>query len=387
MGGMPPTRGAGLDLAAQDVAKAAATLLGRRVRALGFDVTAVDPQLRFHTVTAGLVRVRGVADGDAFSLIVKQTQNGIDADPGALWVSGADPSHRNYWKREWLAYAGGLLADLPGRLRAPRLLLATEPSEDTAWIWLEDVQGRFGPDWESADYASAAHDLGTTQGSFASGNVVLPDQAWLSRGWLDGWLRTTARWWPLVEDDAAWRDACLAPLAGLRPRARAVWAQRDRLRARAASAPRTVVHLDFWPSNVVAGDDGATIAIDWSSVGIGGLAQDLDQLTLDPVWMQVEAEADLDRLEHTVLSSYGSGVRSVGCTATDRELRGWYAAAAALRYTPLLATQADLAADRERVEALELRWQRPIDAIMGDRSRVMARAIDLAEEALHTDGA
>lgn len=49
-----------------------------------------------------------------------------------------------------------------------------------------------------------------------------------------------------------------------------------------------------------------------SDEGIGGLAQDLDQLTLDPVWMQVVPDGDLDVLESAVLPAYADGVRDAG---------------------------------------------------------------------------
>src|SRR5450432_3334995 len=113
-------------LSRADVHRAARTLLGRPVTDLKYTADAVDAELRFHSVTAGVLRVRGQADGEDFSIVVKQTHSAIDADPHALWGSGVDNTHHHYWKREWLAYASGLLADLPGRLRAPRLLLATE---------------------------------------------------------------------------------------------------------------------------------------------------------------------------------------------------------------------------------------------------------------------
>ena len=106
-----------------------------------FDVEPVDPHLRIHSVTGGLFRVR--ADGE--SLILKVVRRGVDADPGALWVSGDEPAHRNYWKREWLAFDTGLLDRLPGRLRAPRKVLTTQPAEDECWIWMADVRGRHGP--------------------------------------------------------------------------------------------------------------------------------------------------------------------------------------------------------------------------------------------------
>ena len=89
-----------------------------------YDVEPIDPELRIHSVTGGLFRVR--ADGE--TLVLKIVRRGVDEDPGGLWVSGADPSHRNYWKREWLAFDSGLLDRLPGRLRAPRSVLTEQRS-------------------------------------------------------------------------------------------------------------------------------------------------------------------------------------------------------------------------------------------------------------------
>ncbi|MGH8970042.1 MAG: hypothetical protein ACRDV1_08865 [Actinomycetes bacterium] len=369
------------DVDDDDVRSAASTLLGRPVTAVTWQAEPVDPQLRFHSVTAGVVRVRGTAEGEDFSVIVKQTRLGVDDDPNALWVSGADPEHRNYWKREWFAYASGLLGRLPGRLRAPRLLLATEPAPDVAWLWLEDVRGRSGTEWADADYAAAARDLGLTQGAFATG-AKLPDEPWLSRDWLESWLHTTERWWSLLTDDGAWEDERVAKLAALRPRARAVLAEHAALLQVAREVPRTVVHLDLWPTNLFAGDDGHTIAIDWSSVGIGGLASDLDQLTLDPVWMQVRPDDDLDALERAVVSAYAEGLRTAGMGVDDAQVRQWYAVAAALRYIPMLAAQAEVAADPARVAGLERRWTRPFAAIAADRARVVGQAVALAEECL-----
>lgn len=370
--------------APDDVRRAAAASLRREVSGLDWSAAAIDPELRIHSVTGGVLRVRGRADGDPFSVVVKTTQHGVDADPQALWVSGSEPGHRNYWKREWLAYTSGLLGALPGRLRAPELLHATEPADGVATLWLEDVAGRPGERWQPQHYARAAHDLGTTQGAYAAGRTPLPDQPWLSRRWLADWVATTERWWPLVDDDAAWADPRLSALAAQRAAARPVWAERLRLLDLVHAAPQAVVHLDLWPTNLIAGAAGRTVALDWSSVGIGAVAQDLDQLTLDPLWMQVLPGADLGLLERAALPAYAGGLRAAGLAVTDRELRRWYAAAAGLRYTSVLATQADLAADPDRVAEVERRWGRPFEAVAADRAAVVGRAVALAQEALGT---
>ena len=123
-------------------------------------------------------------------------------------------------------------------------------------------------------------------------------------------------------------------MAALRPRVRELWNAREQLLTIVESAPQTVVHCDFWPTNLIAADDGTTVALDWSQVGIGSIAQDLDQLTLDPVWMHVLPDASLDALEAHVLPGYLSGLRSSGVDVDEASLRRWYAAAAAVHYAP-----------------------------------------------------
>jgi hypothetical protein len=343
-----------------------------------FVVTPIDPDLRLHSVTGGVYRV----DWDEASLVVKVVRNGHDEDPGALWVSGATADHRNYWKREWLAFDSGLLDSLPGQLRAPATLLTTEPAPDEAWIWMEDVEGRPGATWPLGDYASVAFDIGTTQGAYAAGTEPLPTHEWLSRDWLRGWVEALARHVDVVEADAVWRREPLRSLDFLRDRFRTLWARREELLAIVEGAPQTVVHCDLWPHNLIAADDGTTVAIDWSQVGIGAVGHDLDQLTLDPVWMQVLPDGDIEAVEQQVLPSYLAGLQLSGLDLTHEQLEDWYAAAAAAHYGPLLAMYAAQLADPGRIHALETRHNRSIEAITNDKGRVVDRALALGERVL-----
>lgn len=348
-----------------------------------FTVTPIDSDLRLHSVTGGVFRVDwNSADSGSASLVIKVVRHGHDDDPNALWVSGATPQHRNYWKREWLAFDSGLLDALPGQLRAPQTLLTTQPSDDEAWIWMEDVEGRPGATWPVNDYASVAFDVGTTQGAYAAGAVPLPADEWLSRGWLRGWVEALTRHVALVEDDATWAQEPLRTLDFLRERFGAVWRHRDELLAIVEAAPQTVVHCDLWPPNLIAADDGTTVAVDWSQVGIGAVGQDLDQLTLDSVWMQVLPGADLEAIERQVLPSYLAGLQFSGFDVTLEQLEVWYAAAASVHYAPLLAMYAAQVAEPGRVDALEARHGRPIAEITADKGRVVERALTLAERLL-----
>jgi len=74
-------------------------------------------------VSLGVYRVTGTAeDGGTmipWSLILKVAQS--PANLGLTdWGEGADESHWNYWRREPLLFASGLLEDLPPGLTAPR---------------------------------------------------------------------------------------------------------------------------------------------------------------------------------------------------------------------------------------------------------------------------
>jgi hypothetical protein len=352
--------------------------LGRAVPS--YDVVPLDPDLRIHSVTGGVFRV--VADSDSF--VVKVVRHGRDADPGALWVAGGDIAHRNYWKREWLAFDSGLLASLPPGVRAPRTLLTTQPREDECWIWMEDAAGRTGTALTLDDYSVVADALGRLQGAYAADPAQLPSHEWLSRDWLRGWADTSAGQLAAVGDDSGWDDERLASLAPMRQRALAVWAHREQLLAIVEAAPQTLVHLDFWPHNLFVADDGDVIAVDWSQVGIGAVAQDIDQITLDPIWMQVTPDVAVSDLETRILPSYLAGLHAAGFDVDAESLQRWYAAAAAVKYVPLLELQVTVARDPAKVAAQERRFGRSFAQVTATKSRVVRRAIELGEWALES---
>ena len=341
-----------------------------------YDVEPIDPELRIHSVTGGLFRVR--ADGE--TLVLKIVRRGVDHDPGGLWVSGADPSHRNYWKREWLAFDSGVLDALPGRLRAPRRVLTEQVDDDECWVWMSDVRGRHGPTLTDDDYRAIGRDLGTTQGSFVTAGE-LPDDEWLARHWLRGWVGACERFIDTLRQDSL-PDDRLASLRPLRERVLALWDARERLLDITESAPQTLVHCDFWPANLFVADDGHAVAIDWSQIGIGGLAQDIDQITLDPVWMQVRPDFSLERLEELVLPAYVDGLHEAGAEVTDAQVRWWYAAAAGLHYSWMAGAVVQAAQNRDVVAAQEARFGRPFADLAADRARVVEHAVTLGESAL-----
>lgn len=348
--------------------------------AQSYTVEPLDPHLRIHSVTGGVYRVHA----DGASAVLKIVRHGGGATPDGLWGADADVGARNYWKREWLAFDSGLLDRLPGRLRAPRNLLTTERDDGECWIWMEDVTGRTGAALGNDDLRAVAHALGSTQGAYAAGTAPLPDDPWLSRHWLRGWVDVCRESFvPALTDPGTtgWDDPRIAAMSELRAEAAALWDRHDDLLRIVESAPPTLSHWDFWPANVFV-DGERTTAIDWSQIGIGGLTHDLDQLTLDPVWMQVRPDASLDELETAVLDGYLAGLREAGCEVAPQDVRRWYAAGAASRYAWLAGGQPTLAADPAALTAQERRLGRPFEAIVAAKARVVRRAIDLGEWAL-----
>jgi hypothetical protein len=350
-------------------------------REASYTVEPIDPELRIHSVTGGVYRIR--ADGR--SVVLKVVRHGTGATPDGLWGADAEATGRNYWKREWLAFDRGLLDRLPGRLRAPRTMLTTERGQDECHIWMEDVAGRTGAAIDVEDLRAVARALGTTQGAYAAGAAALPDEPWLSRDWLRGWVEVCrASFVPALVTDDGWDDERVAPMRELRPRAAALWERHGDLLRLIESAPPTLSHWDLWPSNAFVNDASDVVAIDWSQVGIGGVGHDLDQLTLDPIWTHLRPDESIDALETAVLDGYVDGLREAGYDADRRQVSWWYAACAASRYAwlaggpPQVVTEPATVADHER------RLGRPFAAIVATKARVVRRAVELGEWALRS---
>ena len=108
------------------------------------------------------------------------------------WRSGEEQGHWYYWRREPLAYETGLLRSLTGGLRAPNALAVVERPDGSVALWLQDLDGLPGSEWPIHRYGVASRHLGQTQGTYLAGSR-LPDDPWLSRGWLRSYLRQRGR--------------------------------------------------------------------------------------------------------------------------------------------------------------------------------------------------
>lgn len=291
------------------------------------------------------------------------------------------------WQREPLAFASGLLNELPGELAAPRCFGVVERSSDEVWIWLEEINGQLGTQWARERIVLGARHLGQFNGAYLAGER-LPSAPWLMRDMLRRWIAHLApsveqlldglshghpllkRGWPADVGDALHR----------------LWTERMIFAEALDRLAQTFCHHDANGRNLIArrGADGdeQTVGIDWGFAGIGPPGYDIVPLCgeLLPAFRFELAEAQ--DLAEDVFEGYLAGLRDAGWQGHRGVVRFGFSAALALRYGVCggPANLSDLL-DESRHWVPEQRWGHPIEEVM-DRwagcSRFMLR---LAEEA------
>jgi Phosphotransferase enzyme family len=332
------------------------------------------PHAAVASASAGLVRI---SDRSAVVKLLAHAPAGGSPN----WRSGEEESHWYYWRREAEAYRSGLLAGLGGGLRAPRCELVADRDDGSVALWLEDLRGDPASSWSLDRYHRAARHLGEAQGGYIAGRP-LPDEPWLSRGWLRSYLDQPLRRLTVRSDRALWRRPLLAdwfpapPIAALR----AMRADRGRFVTMLDRMPTTLCHLDFHPANLFDGGHGTTAVIDWSFVGIGALGEDAGNLVPDAVLDFHVGPEDLGALYEAVAGGYAAGLRDAGWSGSDATVRLAMSATMAAKYAwigPALAQavveESDLLNGRPINEAVS--WWAPTVGFLLDRARE-ARELD-----------
>ncbi|HEY0069045.1 MAG TPA: hypothetical protein VGE04_03660, partial [Chloroflexia bacterium] len=262
------------------------TIAGIARRVLGSDTAELGDwrvevvEASMGAATGGVYRVAGNAMcGGAkasWSVILKVVSAGAPGGHNDF----RDEAHPLYWKREALAYASGLLDDLPGGIRAPRCYDVVEVDGDTVWLWLEEVQDEHAEGWSLEQYARAAECLGRFNGAYLAGRP-LPAHWWLvktgsPRGLLDhnAWLRD------VMADPVTWQHPLLRAAfpVPVVDRLLQLWDERELLLRALDRGPQTFCHLDAWRGNMFApvsggGLHGLTL-IDWAYPGLGAAGTD-----------------------------------------------------------------------------------------------------------------
>jgi hypothetical protein len=332
--------------------------------------------------TAGLWRVRG----DGWSAIAKTLAH---SDRGhAHWRTSGDERDPMYWRREALAYCTGFLDRVLDEertgLRAPRCLACSEHDDGSVTTWLEDVRGLPGAQWPLLGYAAVSRALGRMQGRHAAESSV-PDESWLSRGWLRAYVARRESHGTVLLDDARWRE--VPPPArdagALRDVFVRAWRDRDALLDGLDRVPRTLCHLDLHPDNLfgVTRRDGLgrVVMVDWAYTGIGTLGEDVGNLIFDAQLDLHVAPEEGRALAELCVGAYVFGLHEGGWDGDDRVVRFAVAASAIVKYTWMLPHVLLLATGEEgggaSVRGVD------VDEVIARRLVVCGQLRDVAEEA------
>jgi hypothetical protein len=245
--------------------------------------------------------------------------------------------------REIMAYRSGLLTDLPGPLRAPRLL---DIDEDAAavWLWLEDLKDTFARRWSLEQFGLAARHLGQFNGAYLVSRA-LPTEPWLNyslsrhQAEVRGELKQTPTY------RAELQQLVLHPvvqrLFGAQIAVRTAQLLRDQAQFVHALSqlPQTLCHHESSLANLFAVRrvDGQleTVAVDWEQVGPASIGADISTLVFGTMR---RCEFDAERateLDEAVFTGYVAGLREAGWQGRAAEVRLGFTGAVGLRWAVL----------------------------------------------------
>jgi len=339
--------------------------------------------------TGGLFVFNGHGgDGDekkAWSVILKIIQHP---------ENGCDGLHDLcYWQREMMAYQSGLLAELPGSVRAPKCYGVSE-SEPGGWIWLENVKEGPATAWTLSQFQRAAYHLGRFAG------LQLVERPVLKAPWMCGSLfrgfYADDDWWAKFIQPAspnnAWQRTFVQTVfpEALQRRVLQIWAEKWRLITANESLPQVFCHNDAHRRNFMLCEVGngqeELVAIDWGFCGFGGLGNDLGELIGTSLSYFAIDPDHADEMEAVVLTGYLAGLREAGWDGDERLPRLGYLISLALYWGGTLPCEVALAQPGESKLNLEAKYGRSIETLLPGWTRLAEFALERADEARYWIG-
>lgn len=310
--------------------------------ALGRDVTALTDVRRepleydafFAHRAVNRVRGSAIVHGGAvgWTLVEKRTEGPNLAAPYLL----------DNGRREFDAYASGLLDDVAPGIRAPRLYGTLLEPDGAITLWLEEVHHQGERPLTAQALLAAARDLGGMSGRWL-GRAL--DEPWHFAGWIDRHGQPEA----VAEGLATLRRAHPGAVARLGNRLADIEhlvLRQSRVREILESLPQTLCHHDAVGANVFSTDAG-TVLIDWESVGPGPVGADLDSLMFSSVRRGDASVGVVTPLLEDAVREYAEGFRAAGGDIALEDMRRGFDAAIALRWKLAV----DVVAGLERGEA------------------------------------
>jgi hypothetical protein len=325
--------------------------------------------------TEGVYRVEGTGTDQSgvvsWSVILKVLSRPSDQ---ASFVTIAD--------REIHAYTSGLLHELASGLRAPRFYGLTDVSEQTRWLWLEDVRESPGSSWSPARYRLAGYHVGLSSGIYLV-QRPLPRYEWLNRDDSRRWLASSA------QKFAAFPSVREHPLVKLHwpgdlsDRVLRFWDDREIFLHAVSRLPQTLCHQDYIRRNLFSRPlpDGSeeTIAIDWALVGLNAIGRDAGQLAPASVHGLHFPPEDLPEIYDLVFDGYLDGLRQAGWQGDERIARLGFTATSALRYAHM--PLGVLVIDEKWRRVIEQSYGTPIEVLLDRFGQEQRFLLDRADEA------
>ena len=341
--------------------------------------------LSYHTVLPGrlVARVTGSALLDRrkvvpWSSVVKIIRQMPAEERGEIASS----------TREILAYRSGLLSDLPGPLRAPRVLDIDE-HDGAVRLWMEDLKDVFARCWQLPQFGLAARHLGLFNGAYLVSRAVPTDP------WLNYWLRRhQAELHTGLERNPTYRELrrlVQHPLAqrlfgaNIATRTAQLLQAQPQFVDALAQLPLTLCHHESSLANLFAvrrsNGQLETVAVDWEQVGPASFGADISTLvfgTMRRCEFDAEQAVELDR---EVFGGYVAGLREAGWNGDDEQVRLGFTAAIALRWSFLASALGELLQGAPQAQHPSQGWLLTPDAAVRQWVRLIEFTLDKADEA------
>lgn len=282
----------------------------------------------------GVYRFSGYArsqqDKLPWSVILKAYRL-FKAAEGAVAHGNEQQTAWNYWKREALTYASGLLEPLPGELVAPRCYGVVEYPHDEVWLWLEDIREEGGDKWTLEQFGVAAYHLGQFNGAYLTG-CPLPNEPWFTRGRVRTYLDMCAPLIPelytLIQNPFVSQWLTVDHTEHILR----LWNDRQSYLDAFDRLPRTFCHHDAHRRNLFVRRNQhgrpQTVAIDWAITGTGAVGEEIAGLVTTSLrWLDADIK-EATALDALVFQNYLAGLRHAGWDGDEALVRFGYTTAA-----------------------------------------------------------